>query len=97
MPAGPATPSIVSMLAPSAWTANIVQLLRARPFTITVQAPQLEVSQPMWVPVRASCSRMRWTSRRRDSTSTVWEAPLTVRVMEWLLTCRYSLNDTVTG
>ncbi len=39
-------------LAPSAWTASIVHDLALSPSTWTVQAPQLLVSQPMWVPVR---------------------------------------------
>ena len=36
------------MLAPSAWTASIMQLFTSRPSTVTLQAPQLPVSQPMW-------------------------------------------------
>ena len=36
---------------PSACTANIVQDFTGVPSSSTVQAPQLVVSQPMWVPV----------------------------------------------
>jgi hypothetical protein len=38
--------------APSAWTASIVHDFALVPSTWTVHAPQLLVSQPMWVPVR---------------------------------------------
>ena len=41
----------------------------AFPFSRTVHAPQLPVSQPTWVPVRSRSSRMKWTSSRRASTS----------------------------
>ena len=34
--------------------------LDGAPSTSTVQAPQLPVSQPMWVPVRPSSSRRKW-------------------------------------
>ena len=51
------------------------------PSTWTVQAPQLLVSQPMWVPVRPKSSRSKWTSRRRGSTSASCASPLTVTVM----------------
>ena len=37
---------------PSACTANMVQDLTALPSSMTVQAPQIEVSQPMCGPVR---------------------------------------------
>jgi len=49
---------MVVTLHPSAWTANMVQLFTASPSKCTVQAPQLEVSQPMFVPVNFACSRM---------------------------------------
>src|SRR3954469_99159 len=56
-----------------------------------MQAPQLEVSQPQWVPVRPGVSRMKWTSSVRGSTSRVSASPLIVTVpyicpgrrMEW--------------
>ena len=54
---------------PSAWTARTEQLFTDRPSMSTVQAPQLEVSQPIGVPVRARSSRRRWTRSRRGSTS----------------------------
>ena len=47
----------------------------------TVQAPQDEVSQPTWVPVRPSCSRRNCTSSRRGSTSSSTRLPFTVRRM----------------
>src|SRR5512138_845935 len=81
-----ATPSIVSIVAPSAWTANTVQLFTGRPFRLTVHAPQLVVSQPMWVPVSSRFSRMKWTSSRRASTSRVCFSPLIVTVTWCLLT-----------
>ena len=49
-------------LAPSAWTASIVQLLTALPSTRTVHAPHWLVSQPTWVPVSPRSSRRNWTS-----------------------------------
>ena len=45
------SPSTVWTSWPSAWTASIVQLLIGVPSKSTVQAPQLVVSQPVWVPV----------------------------------------------
>ena len=41
------------MFAPSACTANIVHDFTACPSSSTVHAPQIEVSQPICVPVRA--------------------------------------------
>ena len=58
----------------------MVQDLTGTPSSSTVQAPQLVVSQPMWVPVSASVSRMKWTRRRRGSTSAVRSTSLTVIV-----------------
>ena len=45
-PSPAAMPSIVVTLAPSAWTASIVQLFTAWPSTWTVHAPHWLVSQP---------------------------------------------------
>ena len=47
-----ASPSIVTMSAPSACTASIVQLFTDSPSTWTVHAPHDDVSQPTFVPVR---------------------------------------------
>ncbi len=47
-------PSIVVTSLPAAWTASSVQLLTDSPSTWHVQAPQLDVSQPMCVPVSPS-------------------------------------------
>ena len=38
--------------------------------------PQLEVSQPQWVPCSSAYSRMKWTSSRRGSTSCEYTWPL---------------------
>ena len=43
---------------PSAWAARTVQDFTASPSRWTVHAPQFEVSQPTWVPVSPSTSRM---------------------------------------
>ena len=52
-----ASPSIVVTSPPSAWTVNIVHDFADSPSTSTVQAPQDDVSQPMFVPVRPRTSR----------------------------------------
>src|SRR5262249_27857234 len=70
------SPSTVISSRPCAWTANTVQDLTGRPSSRTVQAPQWVVSQPMWVPVSRKFSRIRWTSRRRGSTSASCFSPL---------------------
>ena len=66
-----ASPSTVVTSWPSAWTASIVQLLTGLPSKSTVQAPQLVVSQPVWVPVSPRPWRSRWASSSRGSTSAV--------------------------
>src|SRR5579872_3147712 len=75
-----ASPSIVVISEPSAWTANIVQDFAARPSTSTVQAPHCVVSHPTWVPVSRRCSRRKCTRSRRGSTSACLRLPLTVTV-----------------
>ena len=80
MPFASASPSTVPMSAPSAWTASTVHDLVGTPSTSTVHAPQCVVSQPMWVPVSASSSRIRWTRSSRESTSRECASPLTVTV-----------------
>ena len=50
-------PSIVVISRPSAWTPSTVQDLTDSPSSSTVQAPQEDVSQPTFVPVRPSRSR----------------------------------------
>src|SRR5215813_2788515 len=52
------------------------------PFRMTVQAPQLLVSQPTCVPVRPADSRMKWTSSVRGSIRASLARPLMV-----ILTC----------
>ena len=73
-----AIPSMVVTARPSAWTASIVQDFTVLPSTSTVHDPQVDVSQPTFVPVRPSCSRMKYTSSWRGSTSASREVPLTV-------------------
>ena len=63
---------------PSACAASTVQALTGFPSISTVQAPQLVVSQPTWVPVKPTVRRMWSTSRVRDSTSLAWPEPLMV-------------------
>ena len=46
-----------------------MQLFTSTPSTITEHAPQLPVSQPMWLPVRSRSSRRKWMSSLRASTS----------------------------
>ena len=53
-----ASPSIVMMLAPSVWTAKKLHDLTAWPSMMIVHAPHWLVSQPTWVPVRPTASRM---------------------------------------
>src|SRR5262249_43887811 len=52
------------------------------PFSITVHAPQFEVSQPTWVPVSPADSRMKWTRSVRGSIKASLGRPLIV-----ILTC----------
>src|SRR5215469_13776634 len=54
----------------------MVQDFTAWPSTSTVQAPQLVVSQPIWVPVRPTPRRIRWDSSSRGSTSAIFFSPL---------------------
>jgi hypothetical protein len=49
--------------------ASVVQDLIGLPSIRATQAPQLEVSQPQWVPVKPGVSRMKCTSNCRASTS----------------------------
>src|SRR5437763_14091365 len=78
------SPSTVLTDRPSACTASIVHDFTGLPSNSTVQAPQLLVSQPTWVPVSPSL-RSQWTSSTRGSTSPECETPLTVTLMFTLL------------
>src|SRR5712692_6890649 len=51
--------------------------LTGSPSSSTVQAPQLVVSQPTCVPVRARLTLKKSTRRTRGSTSPLFSAPLT--------------------
>jgi hypothetical protein len=59
----------------------MVQDFTASPSTSTVHAPQLVVSQPMWVPVKPRPRRSRWASSSRGSTSATLRWPLTVTLI----------------
>src|SRR3981081_39617 len=59
---------------------RLVQDLTTCPTSRTVQAPQFEVSHPIWVPVRSRFSRMKWTRRSRASTWVENSWPLTRNV-----------------
>src|SRR6266852_716699 len=54
----------------------MVQDFTVLPFTITVHAPQLLVSQPTCVPVCPSASRIKWTSNSRGSAMASRSLPL---------------------
>ena len=57
--AGAAIPSIVVILAPSARTVKYVQDFTDLPSIKMVQAPQLDVSHPIWVPVISKFSLIK--------------------------------------
>src|SRR6187402_3223673 len=70
---------MVSSVAPSSAGASSVQLFTGRPSRCTTQAPHWLVSQPIWVPVRWSCSRSSSATSVAGSTSTVVGRPLSVK------------------
>src|SRR6185503_13007361 len=78
LPPDSARPSIVVILAPSHWSASVVQDLAAIPSTCTTQAPHWDVSQPTCVPVSLRFSRRNCTSKVRASTSPETGFPFTV-------------------
>src|SRR6478736_424685 len=86
-----ASPSIVVIEAPSACAASIVQDFTDSPSTSTVHAPQLDVSQPTFVPVSPHASRRYWTSRVRGSTSWSRPEPLTVIATRMGASCQRSV------
>ena len=59
-----------------------MQLFTSEPSTITEHAPQLPVSQPMWLPVRSRSSRMKWMRSLRASTSRSYVVPLIVTLID---------------
>ena len=73
-------PSTVRTSCPSAIAAKTVHDLTGLPSSQTTHVPQLEVSQPQWVPRRPAFSRMKCTSSSRGSTSCVSALPLMVMV-----------------
>src|SRR3954451_15351884 len=62
---------------PSHIAASTVHDFTGWPSMRTTQAPQFDVSQPQWVPVRSSVSRRKCTSSIRGSTSRDTCSPLT--------------------
>ena len=62
-----------------------MQLFTSTPSTMTLQAPQLPVSQPMWLPVWSRSSRMKWIRSRRASTSRSKVSPFSETVMRRLV------------
>ena len=72
--------STVRISWPSHIAASVVHDLTGLPSIRTTHAPQFDVSQPQWVPVRPSVSRMKWTSSVRGSTSRETASPLMVMV-----------------
>src|SRR5579875_2228655 len=70
--------STVSRLPPFACTAKTVHDLTALPLSTTVQAPQLDVSQPTWVPVSPSTSLIKCTRSILGSASPTLLSPFTV-------------------
>ena len=76
-PPGGASPSTVRTVWPSAIAASTVQDFTGTSSSHTTHAPQLDVSQPQWVPVSPSSSRSRCTSSSRGSTSRRSTRPLT--------------------
>src|SRR5210317_1286463 len=75
-PSASARPSTVFSSEPSACIESTVQDLTDLPSRSTVQAPQCELSQPMWVPVRLSVSRMVCTNNSLGSTKASTCLPL---------------------
>ena len=62
---------------PSHIAARTVHDFTGAPSICTTQAPQFEVSQPQWVPVRPGVSRMKCTSSWRGSISRETFSPFT--------------------
>ncbi len=63
---------------PSAIAASSVHDLTGLASSHITQLPQFDVSQPQWLPVSPSSSRMKWMSSSRGSTSRAYSVPLTV-------------------
>ena len=61
---------------PTHIAASAVHDFSGLPSISTTHAPQFDVSQPQWVPVRPSVSRMKCTSSVRGSTSRDTVSPL---------------------
>src|SRR5262249_29591734 len=74
-------PSIVVTVLPSAADTGNVHERTGRPSRWTVQAPQTEMPQPYFVPVRPSVSRSTHSSGISGSTSSGRVSPLTMIVM----------------
>src|SRR5580700_9857632 len=72
------SPSTVRTVPPSAMAASSVHDLTGLASSHITQLPQFDVSQPQWLPVSPSSSRMKWMSSSRGSTSRAYSVPLTV-------------------
>src|SRR6266545_7369416 len=79
-PSADSSPSTVLTSCPSAWTAKSVHDFTGTPSSSTVHAPQLDVSQPMWVPVRPSVPRRKCASSSLVSISAERAVPFTETV-----------------
>src|SRR6476619_172711 len=86
---------MVVTAAPSRSLNLTLQLVTARPSTITVHAPQSRLSQPYFVPVRLDASRSAHSSGVSSSSLYSTGSPLTViRAMPPRLAPGRSLVDT---
>ena len=72
---------------PSAIAASTVHALTGVSSSHTTQVPQLDVSQPQWLPVRPSSSRRKWMSSSRGSTSRAYSVPFTVTATRMVMSC----------
>src|SRR5436309_5084318 len=72
-----ARPSMVVMLAPSAWEMGTRQLLTRTPSRSTEHAPHSPSPQPSFTPVSFKSSRSTSSSLCMGQASTVWTMPLT--------------------
>ena len=69
------------MVEPSTWAASMMQDRTGSPSTLMVHAPQIPCSQPTWVPVSRSSSRMKSASSWRAGTTASTASPLTVTLI----------------
>ena len=84
--------STVRTMRPSAIAASTVHALTGLASSHTTQLPQLDVSQPQWLPVRPSSSRRKWMSSSRGSTSRAYSVPFTVTATRMVMGFRLALG-----